>query len=173
MFTDSQLQKGTGFEQSAAAAIANGEPRGACSPFPQAPNRAPRPLKPGVAVVAFVAALLIIGTFVLWLLSLAVSSSSASLGHLQGCSAFYAAEGGIELALRELSRSPPVDIDSDGTIATISDNGNPADDPATDAAAVYVQRLGTTPPTLRAVGRPSQTASSWSEFRRIVEVRTR
>lgn len=127
----------------------------------------------GVAVVAFVAALLIIGTFVLWLFSLTASMSVASLGHLQGLGAFYAAEGGLELSLRELNSNPPADIDSDGTIGTISDNGNPADDPATATGAVHVELLVTTPLTLRATGRPAQTSSSWSEFRRIIEVRMR
>jgi len=126
-----------------------------------------------VAVVAFVAALLIIGTFVLWLFSLTATMNAASLGHLQGMGAFYAAEGGLELSLRELQSDPPADIDSDGTIGTISDNGNPGDDPALRTGAVCVQAQGTVPETYRAVGRPLQASSLWSGCRRTAETRTR
>jgi hypothetical protein len=136
-------------------------------------KRTPQPLASGVAVVAFVAALLIMGTFVLWLFSLTASMNLASLGHLQGMGAFYAAEGGLELSSRELTREPPADIDSDGTIGTISDNDNPGDDPASTTGAAYVKAQGTVPETYRAYGRPTQATSFWSGFCRTAETRRR
>jgi hypothetical protein len=127
----------------------------------------------GVAIVVFVAAMLIIGTLVLWLFQLTASTSVAALGHYLSTGAFYAAESGIEMALRELTHSPQTDIDSDGTIGTISDNGNADDDPALASGAVHVEKLHTTPPTYRATGRPVQATGPLRACRRIVEVKTR
>jgi Tfp pilus assembly protein PilX len=136
-------------------------------------SRRPKRLPRGVALVAFVAALLIIGTLVLWLFQLTASTSAAASGHFLSTGAYYAAESGIEMALRELTRSPPTDIDSDGTIGTISDNANVNDDPVLATGAVHVEKLTTTPPTYRATGRTVQTAAPWSSYRRIIEVRMR
>lgn len=127
----------------------------------------------GVAIIAFVAALLIIGTLVLWLFHLTASTSASSLGFYFSNGAFYAAESGIEMAMRELTRSTPTDIDSDGACGTISDNGNAGDDPTLATGAVFVKKLPTTPPTYRATGRPATTVSPWSGYRRVVEVQTR
>ena len=127
----------------------------------------------GVAIVAFVVALLIIGTFALWLFQITASTSVAASGHYLSTGAFYAAESGIEMALRELTRSPPSDIDSDGTIGTISDNGKADDDPALASGAVHVEKLHTAPPTCRATGRTVQTTGPLSACRRVIEVRTR
>jgi hypothetical protein len=129
-------------------------------------------MRGGVAIISFVAALLVIGTLVLWLFQITASTSLASLGHYFSTSAFYAAESGLEMAVRELSQSPPTDIDSDGTIGTISDNGNDGDDPALSGGAFRVERVSTSPPTYRATGRPTHSASPWSGFRRQVEIET-
>ncbi len=126
----------------------------------------------GAAIVSFVAALLIIGTFVLWLFQLTATTSRTSLGHHLSTGAFYAAESGLEMAMRELTATPPTDFDSDGTIGTISDNGSDADDPALATGAVFVERIGTTPPTYRATGRPVVSTAPWNGYRRVVEVQT-
>ena len=123
--------------------------------------------------MALVAAMLIIGAFVLWLFQLSAATSLAASGHYLSTGAFYAAESGVELALRELTRSPPSDIDSDGTIGTISDNDDAADDPRVATGAVYVEKVSTTPPTYRAFGRTVQATAPWSYYRRIIEVKTR
>ncbi|MFH1418235.1 MAG: hypothetical protein ABII12_08130 [Planctomycetota bacterium] len=126
----------------------------------------------GVAIVAFVAALLVIGTFALWLFHLTATTAAASLGHYLSTSAFYAAESGIEMAVRELTQTPPTDIDSDGTIGTISDNGSAADDPTIAGGAFSVERVSTSPPTYRSTGRPDVTAAPYAGFRRVVEIQT-
>ena len=133
-------------------------------------NRKNPPLRRGVAIVAFVAALLIIGTFLLWLFQLTASTSLAALGHYYSTGAFYAAESGLEMGLRELNQSPPTDIDSDGLVGTISDNGIAADDPSLATGVFNVQRAGAVPPLFRATGRPVQTSPMFSGYRRIVEV---
>jgi len=125
----------------------------------------------GVAILAFVMALLVIGTFALWMLQLTATATTSTLGHYFSTGAFYAAESGIEMSIRELNASPPNDFDSDGTIGTISDNGNPADDPTLVSGAVSVGQVSPSPPVYRATGRTVQTVSPWSSCTRTVEVR--
>jgi hypothetical protein len=124
-----------------------------------------------VAIIAFVAALLVIGSYALWLFQLSASTSMSSLSHFYGTSAFYAAESGIEMSLRELNGSPANDFDSDGAIGTISDNGNPADDPSMATGRIVVTQSSSTPPLYQATGRPDVSVAPWSGFRRIIEVR--
>ena len=52
--------------------------------------------------------------------------------------AFYAAEAGMNMALRELRIG--VDADDDGGIGSVSDDGNPANDPTFSGARVSVAR---------------------------------
>lgn len=123
----------------------------------------------GIAIISFVMALLVIGSFTLWLFQLTASTSTSSLGHYFSTGAFYAAESALEMAVRELTQQN--DFDSDGTIGTISDNGNAADDPALVSGAAFVQQFSSSPPLYRATGRPVQATTPWSTFRRVVEVR--
>jgi hypothetical protein len=124
----------------------------------------------GAAILAFVTALLVIGSLSLWVLTLSASTNDAALGHYYTTGAFYAAESGIEMAFRELNVSPATDIDSDGTIGTISNNSNNADDPALATGKFVVSRPTTSPVTYRAVGRPVTTTTPWSNYQRLVEV---
>jgi hypothetical protein len=125
-----------------------------------------------VAVVSFVAALLIIGAMVLWIFQGTAATNTSALGHFYSTGAMYAAESGLEMALRELNQSPPTDIDSDGTIGSISDNGNAADDPQLATGAFYVQKVSSSPPTYRGMGRPIQSAAPWNTYKRTLEIRT-
>jgi len=134
---------------------------------------APHNRRRGVAIVGFVAALLIIGTFSLWLFQLTATTATSSLSHYFSTGAFYAAESGLEMALRELGQSPPFDYDSDGTIGTISDNGIPSDDPTLYSGAVFVQKVSTNPDVYRATGGPNQTIPPWSRYRRMLEIRVK
>lgn len=81
----------------------------------------------GAALVAFVTALMVIGTMTLTVLQMTAVGSHSHLAHYRSNGAFYAAESGIEMAIREMNQGS--DIDSDGTIGSISNNGNAADDP--------------------------------------------
>src|SRR5690606_27199425 len=121
--------------------------------------------------LVLVAALLVIGSFALWLFQLTATTALSSLSYYYGTSAFYAAESGIEMALRELNGAPANDFDSDGAIGTISDNGNPADDPSLATARMAVTQSSVTPPLYQATGRLKTTAEPWASFRRVIEVR--
>ncbi len=59
-----------------------------------------------------------------------------SVNRLQSVQAFYAAEAGANMAIRELMEN--VDEDGDGAIGTISDDGDAASDPALGPARVAV-----------------------------------
>ncbi|HWL94703.1 MAG TPA: hypothetical protein VNT79_14370 [Phycisphaerae bacterium] len=122
-----------------------------------------------MAVVGFVIALLVIGSFALWLFQLSAVTARSTMSHLYSTGAFYGAESGIEMSLRELNQNN--DIDSDGTIGTISDNDNTADDPDVVTGAFFVEKSSTSPPLYKATGRPAQTGSPWTTYRRIIEVR--
>jgi Tfp pilus assembly protein PilX len=124
----------------------------------------------GVAVIAFVTAMLVIGTMALWMLQVTSASSTSSLGHFYSTGAVYAAESGLEMALRELNHSPATDFDSDGVIGTISDDGSAATDPPLGTGAFFVQKVGASPPTYRAYGRPAQATLPWNSYTRTLEI---
>ncbi len=123
----------------------------------------------GMAVIGFVIALLVIGSFALWLFQLNAASSRSTLSHYYSTGAFYAAEGGLEMALRELNHGN--DIDSDGTNGTISDNDDPTDDPSVATGVFFVERDEDDPKLYRAVGRPILDGAPWSSYRRVIEIR--
>ncbi len=127
-------------------------------------------IRRGVAVISFVVALLVIGTLVLWLLQLTASTSIAALGHYFGTCSFYAAESGIEMAVRELRQEN--DIDSDGQVGTISHNGDAGDDPAMASGAFYVGETTDYLPiqAYQAIGRPTEASEPWNAYRRMVEI---
>jgi Tfp pilus assembly protein PilX len=124
--------------------------------------------RPGAALVSFVAALIVIGSIVLWVLQSTATSATAALAHFQSTGALYAAESGIEMAVRELLIG---DNDSDGAAGTISNNGDASDDPALATGAFMVEQVSASPPVYRATGRPVEAAQPFSDFRRVVEAR--
>lgn len=126
----------------------------------------------GVAIIGFVVAMLVIASMALWLCQVTASTNSSFLAHFYSTGALYAAESGIEMSLRELNNSPQTDIDSDGGIGTISNNGNAADDPRLSTGAFFVEQTGANPATYRATGRPVQTAAPYSNFTRVIEFQT-
>lgn len=131
----------------------------------------PRNRRRALAIVGFVVMLLVIGSFALWLSQLTSATSRTTLSHLYSTGAFYSAESGIEMALRELNSTPASDIDSDGTIGTISNNGNSADDPSLAMGTFFVDKTSNSPPLYRATGRPADSAAPWSTYKRIIEAR--
>lgn len=125
----------------------------------------------GVAILAFVTALLVIGSFALWLFQLSASASASSLSFYYGTSAFYAAESGLEMALAEFNGTPANDTDSDGQIGTISDNSDSSDDPVLGVTRFWVIQSSVTPPVYQANGRCTESAAPWSEITRVIEAR--
>lgn len=95
-----------------------------------------RNAKRAVAAVVFVAALLVVSTMALWVFQATAASTHGALGHLYASGAFYASEGGIEYGLREIALGG--DVDGDGTMGSISNNGNDADDPSIGSGTFHV-----------------------------------
>ena len=124
----------------------------------------------GAAILAFVTALLVLGSLSLWMFQISASTNDAAAGHFLSTGAFYAAESGFEMGLAELNSAPSTDIDSDGTIGSISDNANSADDPGLVTGKFYVTRTGTSPVIYRAYGKPVVTASPWCNYQRVLEI---
>jgi len=119
-----------------------------------------RHVRRGAAVVAFVTALLVIGTLTLTVLQMTATGAHSHLAHYRSNGAFYAAESGIEMALREVNLSS--DIDSDGAIGSISNNGNAADDP-TLASGTFIVTVATKVHT---------ATGTWLTFTRTLEATT-
>lgn len=88
----------------------------------------------GAAAVAIVAAMVIAGLVVLGAVVAGAGSSELSARRAEGMRAFYAADAGVNMAMREVMLG--VDEDADGTIGTISDDGNSANDPQLPSARV-------------------------------------
>ncbi|MEE8169588.1 MAG: hypothetical protein V3T70_03490 [Phycisphaerae bacterium] len=117
------------------------KPRSVTSNQPalRAPAPAMRGNRPrGVAAVVFVAAMLVVSTLVLWVFQETAGSARGALAQLYSTNAFYGAESGIEFALRELSLVS--DLDGDGTVGSISDDGNDANDPVLSNVSFHVQQ---------------------------------
>lgn len=134
-------------------------------------DRRKLPTRRGAAMLAFVTALLVIGTLVLWLFHVGGAGTSATLGHYLSTGAFYAAESGIEMAAREIGLGVDVDNDSNGTPGTISNNENEQIVPALATGSFRVLKFSADPPIHRAFGRPLATDTPWKHFRRVIEFR--
>src|SRR5262245_40787233 len=138
------------------------------SPSPDASRRNSR--RSGVAIVAFVAALLVIGTMTLWLFQMSAATNSSSLSYYYSTGAFYAAESGVEMTVAEQNRmrTSANDVYLSGSAdGSISNNGNNSDDPTLATGKVYVEKTGSGPDTFKAWGRPVQTTSPWNTYRRV------
>ena len=72
----------------------------------------------GTAMIAVVILLLALAVFSSTISSVSAARAFASMTHGDSIQAFYAAEAGLELSLMELSTNS--DVDSDGTIGSIS-----------------------------------------------------
>ena len=114
----------------------------------------------GAALIAFVTALMVIGTLTLTVLQMTAIGSYSHLAHYRSNGAFYAAESGIEMSLRELNQSS--DIDSDGTIGSISNNGNAADDPTLTSGSFSVS----------AATKVYTATGTWLNYKRTLEATT-
>jgi len=66
-----------------------------------------------------------------------------TIRRLETVSALYAAEAGVNMAIRELMED--ADEDLDGTVGTISDDSNDANDPALGTANFVVTATADTP----------------------------
>ncbi|MBX3356893.1 MAG: hypothetical protein KF745_00545 [Phycisphaeraceae bacterium] len=104
-------------------------------PIPAARRRARHRGSIGLAMVIV---LIIVQLTVIGVVTTGVREQDITIQRLDTLRAFYAAEGGMNMAIREMMNN--VDEDGDGVIGTISDDGNAANDPALAAARLVVTK---------------------------------
>ena len=80
--------------------------------------------------------LVLINLIVIGLVLGGAQDHDVTVRRVESVQAFYAAEAGINMAVRELMES--ADEDGDGTIGTISDDSNDANNPSFGMATVLV-----------------------------------
>ncbi len=91
----------------------------------------------GVAAVAMVLVLLLVGILVIAMVVRGGRDQLLTVRRLETVRSFYAAEGGMNMAIAELINGS--DEDGDGVIGSISDDGNDANDPAIGSARFMVE----------------------------------
>ncbi len=89
----------------------------------------------GTVAVAVLLVLLLTSLFIIGIVSGASRDQDLSGRRMETVRAFYAAEAGTNMALREIELG--VDEDGDGGVGTISDDANDANDPALGDARVH------------------------------------
>ena len=108
----------------------------------------------GFALVVVLLLLLILATTSITYVALVGAGLDGTINQWQSLQALYAAEAGLEMAMQELAQSE--DIDTDGTIGGISDDGNAGNDPAVGLGSVDVSYTEGASPILTATGRAGQ-----------------
>lgn len=86
--------------------------------------------------MAVLIVLILVGLFVVGIVNTGARDQNLSASRLATVQAFYAAEAGINMAMRELTLN--TDEDVDGAIGSISDDGSDATDPAIGTGRVAV-----------------------------------
>lgn len=106
----------------------------------------------GIAAVAAVVLVVLANLIVVAMVLAGSREQDLTIRRLETVRAFYAAEGGMNMAIRELMIDE--DEDGDGVIGTISDDGDPGTDPIIGAARVRVESTTVVPGqvTLESVG---------------------
>lgn len=96
------------------------------------------------AGIASVVVLVFIQLAIVGSVILGARDQDTTVQRLDTLRSFYAAEGGMNMAIREMINN--VDDDGDGAIGTISNDANTANDPQVGTARVYVVKdiVGTT-----------------------------
>ena len=102
-----------------------------------------QPHRQGLVAVTMIVLLMIIDLIIVSLVITGTRDHDLTVRRLQTVEAFYAAEAGMNMAIRELMKS--ADEDGDLTIGTISDDSpvNPANDPTLGNAQFFVSVSGT------------------------------
>ncbi len=90
----------------------------------------------GAAAIATVVLLLILDLIIIRIVIGGARDHDLTIRRLETIQAFYAAEAGMNMAIREMMSD--TDEDGDGAIGTISDDATPANDPTFGQAQVLV-----------------------------------
>jgi Tfp pilus assembly protein PilX len=114
-------------------------------------HRLHRPGRRGVAAVGMIVLLLVVELIVIGMVLGGARDQDLTMRRCETIRAFYAAEGGMNMAIREMMLAS--DEDGDGGIGTISDDGDPGTDPVIGGATVSVRAVaGAGQTTLESVG---------------------
>ena len=106
----------------------------------------------GAAAIATVVLLLILDLIIIRIVIGGARDHDLTVRRAETIQAFYAAEAGMNMAVREMMTS--TDEDGDGAIGTISDDATPANDPTFgQAQALVIVTVAGPPTTLRSKGR--------------------
>ena len=110
----------------------------------------------GAAVVAMIIVLLIIDLIIIRIVIGGARDHDLTVRRAETVQAFYAAEAGMNMAIREMMNN--ADEDGDTGIGSISDDGNAANDPTFGNAQVVVTRAppAALPTTLTSQGRSGE-----------------
>ncbi len=102
--------------------------------------------------ISMVIALVVVNLIVISIVIGGARDHDLTIKRIETIESFYAAEAGMNMAIRELMNN--TDEDGDGAIGTISDDATPANDPTFGQAQVFVTVSVAGPPTtLRSKGR--------------------
>ena len=102
--------------------------------------------------ISMVIALVVVNLIVISIVIGGARDHDLTIKRVETIQSFYAAEAGMNMAIREMMNN--ADEDGDGAVGTISDDGNAANDPAFGQAQVFVTASVAGPQTtLRSKGR--------------------
>jgi Tfp pilus assembly protein PilX len=90
----------------------------------------------GSALITVLVIVMVLGFTVVGIVGVGARNQLLSVHRISTARAFYAAEAGMNMAMRELVLGQ--DDDGDGTIGGISDDANAANNPAIGGGRVYV-----------------------------------
>ena len=114
--------------------------------------RFPRRSHPrGSVVVGMIVLLLVVNLIIVGVVLGGARDHDLTARRLETVQAFYAAEAGMNMAIRELMNN--ADEDGDGAIGSVSDDGDDGNDPSIAAGRVYVtQSTATGTTTVTSIG---------------------
>ena len=110
----------------------------------------------GLAIISVVLVLLVIQMIIVAIVIDSSRDHDLTVRRVETIAAFYAAEAGANMAVREVMEDS--DEDGTGVIGEISDDGNPANDPVVGKGYVYVTSSVAGPETtLSSIGRSGRS----------------
>ncbi len=90
----------------------------------------------GTVLIGVIVFLLVVGVIIVGMVLGGARDQDLTVRRLETVQAFYAAEGGMNMAIREIMVG--VDEDADGAVGTISDDSNDGTDPTIGSGRVVV-----------------------------------
>lgn len=99
----------------------------------------------GTAAVSMIIVLMLVDLIIVGMVIGGARDHDLTIRRIETIQSFYAAEAGMNMAIREMMVN--TDEDGDGTIGTISDDAVPANDPTFGQAQVFVTSAVAAPQT--------------------------